>query len=219
MIGVSGGDIELPELLVPWWNIDAAEWRVARLPARMITIRADTVAPVAPPVAQALPESAAIDTAPELTFAPDGFWERASQLLAAAWLLTILAWWWSSRDNKRVPRAPEPPPLYKQQARLVKTARKAAQAGDGAALRAALLEWGRLQWPDDAPRSLGALAARVADPLAGELRTLSKASYGPERSDWDRDAMVKALRSIVVLKDAAESHSSDSLPPLMPPAV
>ena len=116
MIGVSGGDIELPELLVPWWNIDAAEWRVARLPARMITIRADTVAPVAPPVAQALPESAAIDTTPELTFAPDGFWERASQLLAAAWLLTILAWWWSSRDRERVPREPEPPPIYKQQA-------------------------------------------------------------------------------------------------------
>lgn len=219
MIGVSGGDIELPELLVPWWNIDAAEWRVARLPARMITIRADTVAPVAPPVAQALPESAAIDTAPELTFAPDGFWERASQLLAAAWLLTILAWWWSSRDRERVPREPEPPPIYKQQAKFVKTARKAALVGDAAALRAALLEWGRLQWPDDAPRSLGALAARVSDPLSGELKNLSKASYGPEDGDWDRDAMAKALRSIVIRKDAADSHSSDSLPPLMPPAV
>ena len=220
MIGVNGGDIELPELQVPWWNIDAAEWRVARLPARTITIKADTVAPVAPPAAEVSPPIAASDTkTPVLKITPDGFWQRTSQLLAAAWLLTILAWWWSSRDSKRTPREPEQPPLYKRQARLVKTARKAAQAGDAAALRAALLEWGRLQWPDDAPRSLGALAARVADPLTGELRTLSKASYGPEGSDWDRDAMAKALRSIVVLKDAAESYSSDSLPPLMPPAV
>lgn len=219
MIGVSGGDLELPELLVPWWNIDAAEWRVAKLPARTITIKADTAAPVAPPVAEATPEVAASDAAtPVLSIAPDGFWQRASQLLAAAWLLTILAWWWSSRDNKRVPRAPEPPPLYKQQARLVKTARKAAQAGDGAALRAALLEWGRLQWPKDAPRSLGALAQRVADPLSGELKRFSKASYGPEGNEWDGDAMAKALRSIVVLKDKAETGSPGSLPPLMPPA-
>ncbi len=219
MIGVIGGDIELPELLVPWWNIDTAEWRVARLPARTITIKADTVAPVAPPVAQAMPESAAIDTAPELKLVPDGFWQRASQLLAAAWLLTILAWWWSSRDRKRIPREPEPPPLYKQQAKFVKTARKAALAGDDAALRAALLEWGRLQWPDDAPRSLGALATRLADPLSGELRKLSKASYGPEGGEWDRDALAKALRSIVTLKDAADSRDQDALPPLMPPAV
>lgn len=219
MIGVSGGDIELPELLVPWWNIDAAEWRVARLPARMIAIKADTVAPAALPVAQAIPESAAIDAVPELKLVPDGFWQRASQLLAAAWLLTILAWWWSSRDRKRVPREPEPPPLFKQQAKFVKTARKAALAGDDTALRAAMLEWGRLQWPEDAPRSLGTLAARVADPLAGELRQLSKASYGREGGEWDRDALAQALRSIVVPKDAADLRSPDTLPPLMPPAV
>lgn len=219
MIGVGGGDIELPELLVPWWNIDAAEWRVARLPARTIAIKADSVTPAAMPVAQAMPESAAIDTVPELRLVPDGFWQRASQLLAAAWLLTILAWWWSSRDPKRVPREPEPPPLFKQQAKFVKTARKAALAGDDTALRAALLEWGRLQWPDDAPRSLGALAGRVADPLAGELSRLSKASYGREGGEWDRDALAKALRAIVVLKDAADLRSPDTLPPLMPPAV
>ena len=220
MIGVNGGDIELPELQVPWWNIDAAEWRVARLPARTITIKADTVAPVAAPAGEVSPAVAASDTTtPVLKITPDGFWQRASQLLAAAWLLTIIAWWWSSRDSKRTPREPEQPPLYKRQARLVKSARKAAQAGDAAALRAALLAWGRLQWPDDAPRSLGALAARVAEPLSSELKNLSKASYGPEGSDWDRDAMAKALRSIVVLKDAADAQSSDSLPPLMPPAV
>lgn len=220
MIGVNGGDIELPELQVPWWNIDAAEWRVARLPARTITIKADTVVPVAPPAAEVSPAVAASDTTtPVLKITPDGFWQRASQLLAAAWLLTIIAWWWSSRDSKRTPREPEQPPLYKRQARLVKTARKAAQAGEAATLRTALLEWGRLQWPDDAPRSLGALAARVAEPLSSELKNLSKASYGPEGSDWDRAAMAKALRSIVVLKDAADAQSSDSLPPLMPPAV
>ena len=78
---------------------------------------------------------------------PDGFWVRVSQLLGAAWLLTLFAWWWSARNGKREPRAPEPPPVYRQQAKLVKAARKAALAGDGAALRSALLDWGRLDLP------------------------------------------------------------------------
>jgi len=221
MIGVNGGDIELPELEVPWWNIDAGEWRVATLPARTITVKADPAAQVAQAAVAAAPEPAGDEAVPERRLVPDEFWQRASQLLAAAWLLTIFAWWWSSRgaSRKSLPREPQPPPVYKQQAKLLKAARKAALAGDDAALRSALLEWGRLQWPDDAPRSVGALAERVASPLSDELRRLSMASYGPGGRDWGREALAKALRSIVTLDDDAESRRQDALPPLMPPAV
>ena len=86
------------------------------------------------------------------------------------------------------------------------------------ALRSALLDWGRLQWPDNAPRSVGALAERVASPLADELRNLSKASYGPGDASWDREALARSLRSVKVLKDEAGSVERDALPPLMPPA-
>jgi len=218
MIGVNGGAIELPELQVPWWDIDAGAWRIAKLPARTITVKAAEEPAVAQPVTAATPEVDVREIA-ELKLMPDGFWERVSQLLSAAWLLTIFAWWWSSRDQKREPRVPEPPPIYKQQAKFVKTARKAALAGDDAALRVALLEWGRLQWPDNAPRSVGALAERVSSPLADELRRLSKASYGRGGSDWDGEALAKALRSIVVLREDAEAGHRETLPPLMPPAV
>lgn len=219
MIGVSGGDIELPELQVPWWNIDAGEWRVAKLPARTIAVKADAVTPIASSSVAAGPEQTAAPQPRELKLVPDGFWQRASQLLAAAWLLTIFAWWWSSRSRSRAPRAPQPPPIYKQQARLVKIARKAALAGDDASVRSALIEWGQLQWRDDAPRSIGALADRVAAPLADELKRLSMASYGPSGRDWDRDALAKALRSIVILTEDVGSRAEESLPSLMPPAV
>jgi len=221
MIGVAGGDIELPGLRVPWWNIDAGEWRVAELPARTITIKADATAPLQPSAAVAAPTAADVAPPAQRSLVSDDFWRRASQLLAGVWLLTIFAWWWSSRDRhrERMRREPEPAPIYKQQSRFAKAARKAALAGDDAALRSALLEWGRLQWPDDAPRSIGALAERVADPLSTELKKLSMASYGPAGRDWDREALAKTLRSISVRKHAAESERSETLPPLMPPAV
>ena len=218
MIGVNGGAIELPEVQVPWWDIDAGAWRVAKLPARTITVKAAEEPVVAQPVTAATPEAEVTDST-ELKLMPAGFWERASQLLAAAWLLTIFAWWWSSRDRKREPRAPEPPPIYKQQAKFAKMARKAALAGDDAALRVALLDWGRLQWPNNAPRSVGALAERVSSPLADELHSLSRASYGRGGGDWDGEALAKALRSIVVLREHAEVGHREALPPLMPPTV
>ena len=216
MIGVGGGTIELPELQVPWWDTENGTWRVAKLPSRTIAIKAVDEPAISQPTAPETPAPEAAETGgPELM--PDGFWVRVSQLLGAAWLLTLFAWWWSSRDRKREPRIPEPPPIYKQQAKHLKAARKAAQAGDGAALRSAMLEWGRLQWPEDAPRSVGALAERVAPPLADELRKLSKASYGPGGADWDGEALARALRSVKVLADDTGSGAADGLPPLMPP--
>ncbi|MBU2676704.1 MAG: BatD family protein [Gammaproteobacteria bacterium] len=217
MIGVNGGDIELPALDIPWWDIDAGSWRVASLPGRTIKVRALDEPAIAAPVAAPSATADARET-PALKIMPDGFWPRVSQLLAAAWLLTIFAWWWSSRDKKRTPREPAPPPVYKRQARFVKAARKAAVAGDGAAVRSAMLDWGRLQWPDDAPRSVGELAERVSPPLSDELRKLSMASYGPGGRDWDGAALAKSLKSIVLASDKVQAGSEDTLPPLMPPA-
>jgi len=219
MIGVLDGDIELPMVEVPWWDIEAGVWRVASLPPRTITVRG--AEPV--PAVQTQPATDAANQADPLPapvpqLVPDGFWPRASQLLLALWLLTVLAWWWSSRDRRREPREPAPPPVYKQQARFVKAARKAASAGDAAGTRNVLLEWGRLQWPERAPRSIGELADRVSTPLADDLKELSSASYGPVGREWDGTSLAKSLRSISVVRDDDKEVARDALPPLMPNA-
>ena len=143
------------------------------------------------------------------------FWRLAAQAVAVLWLLTVGAWWLSSRP-RREPREPAPPPLHKQQARHLKAARRAALDGDGAGVRQAMLEWGRLQWPDAAPRSGGALARRGSAPLSDELGRLSRAAYGPSGEGWDGEALAKSLRSFAVLDDTRKDAESDPLPPLMP---
>lgn len=214
MIGFRGGLVEVPAVEVPWWDIETREWRVARLPSRTIRVEAPETIVVAPPVAEQ--ESAPEETG-EAAMLPDGFWKRVSELIAAAWLLTVIAWWWSSRERHRQIREPEPAPIYKQQARFVRAAKKAAMAGDKAGVRAALVEWGRLQWPDDAPRSVGELAARVTSPLRDELRTLSATSYGTTAGEWNGSALAQALRSINIVMEHDEVAVDDPLPPLMPP--
>jgi hypothetical protein len=217
MIGVRGGPVEVPKLEVPWWDIEAREWRVATLPARTIEIEANDAAVVPPPVLE--PADAPAEKAePAAQPLPDSIWKRIAQLLAGTWLLTLLAWWWSSSSGqKKEPKEPPPPPIYKQQARFIKAAKKAASAGDKAGLRAALLEWARLQWPDNAPRSVGEIAKRVAPPLSDELNALSASSYSAGAADWDGSLLAKSIRSISVLTDESEVTTESPLPPLLPP--
>ena len=223
IIGLAGGEVELPALEVPWWDIEAAEWKVASLPARRLIIEGAAVAPIAEPEVAVVP--AAVDAAeaavqdPEEALAVIGTWQRATEALAILWLLTLAAWWWSSRSaprRSREPREPEPPPAHKQQGQLLKAARKAAAAGDRTAVRNAILEWGRLQWSTGAPRSLGEFASRVAPPLSDELRQLSAASYSKNGGNWDGNALASALRNVTIVASREVAAADDPLPPLMP---
>jgi hypothetical protein len=97
----------------------------------------------------------------------------------------------------------------------LKHARKAALANDAAGARSAMIEWGKLQWPEQPPRSIGVIGERVSAPLATELLALSRLSYGPENANWDGAALARALRSFAVLKDE-QVNDADLLPPLAP---
>jgi hypothetical protein len=143
-------------------------------------------------------------------------WRYVSEALAGLWVLTVFAWWWSRRESARPPSQEQSPP-QKQQAGLMKEARQAALRSDAGAVKAALLRWGRLQWPENAPRSVGDIALRVPEPLASELKALSKSSYGPGEGPWNGTGLAAALRSF---KPAREGSAADgeALPPLMPQA-
>jgi len=54
MIGIEPGEVELPGIQLPWWDIAAAEWKVATLPGRTITISPSADAPLP----QATPQAA-----------------------------------------------------------------------------------------------------------------------------------------------------------------
>ena len=226
VIGVAGGEVELPGVDVPWFDIEAGEWAVASLPPRLLTI--EGVEPPAPlePVAAEPVEAADEPATPdgpsaEAAIAAVTFWQRAAEILGVLWLLTLAAWWWSSRSaprKRREPREAEEPPVQKRQGQALTAARQSAAAGDAAGVRASVLEWGRLQWPHDPPLSIGEFANRVEAPLADELRRLLSASYGPRRDTIDKDALAKALRTIAIRREHTQEEPTELLPPLMPPA-
>jgi len=218
MIGVHSGVVEVPALRLPWWNIEQGEWRVASLPSRSLTILPSDETALPPRIEQVVEAPPGAETIK----LKSGFWRRVSEGLIALWLLTVFAWWWSRRPEEKTKEL-EPPPIHKQQAKFLKAARRAALSGDAATVKSALLSWGRLQWPNDWPRSIGDFAPRVSDPLAGELEALCSASYGPggdgppTRGDsWNGENLAKALRSFAVKSNDTKDAGADDLPPLMP---
>ena len=216
MIGISPGEVELPELQLPWWNIDVGEWQLASLPGTSISILPSANAAVVPPAETEEPAPRQDANASANLVVQSSFWRRVSAALGGIWLLTVGAWWWSRRPAPHAPKEPAPPPIYKQQAKFLKAARKAAKAADGAGIRAALLSWGRLEWPEDAPLNIGDFANRVAMPLSAQLEGLCRADYGPQKDSFDGEALAKSLRTISVLQEQKEERPTDVLPPLMP---
>ena len=215
MIGVRAGSVSMADLELPWWDISEGAWKIARLPGRSIEIlpSADALLPqVVPDVTVA----AANDDGATVVVHSD-FWRHVAEVLAGVWALTLLAWWWSGRPKKPRTRVAEAPPIHKQQSRLLREARKAAMDDRSASVKAALLDWGRLEWPANAPRSIGDLAERVTEPAATELRRLCRETYGPSAdAGWSGEALAKALRTIAVREEVREPSIVDALPPLMP---
>jgi hypothetical protein len=214
MIGVRTGAVNMADLELPWWDIAEGAWKIARLPGRTIDIlpSADALLP------QVVPDAAiAVGDEGAPVVVHSEFWRYVAEVIGGIWVLTLLAWWWSGRPKQRREPVSDEPPVHKQQSRLLREARKAAMDDRSASVKAALLEWGRLEWPGNAPRSIGELADRVTEPTATELRGLCRGTYGPTADDgWRGDSLAKALRTIAVRAEVREASIVDVLPPLLP---
>lgn len=212
LIAVDPGRIRLPAVELPWWNIETGAWELAQLPAKTLAIAPST---------DALPGPAAIAgaTAAEArggSAAEPAVWRPVAFVLGAAWLGTLLLWWRSRRAPDAVGSAlPKAVSARKLKAAYLRSARQAALRGDAAAAKSSLLEWARFEWSAQPPRSVAAIASRVAEPLAGELRRLCETSYGPGSRSWDGAGLADALRSVQVEQERSAS-TVDVLPPLMP---
>lgn len=216
LIGTEIGEVELPEIVLPWWNVDAAEWNFASLPATRLNIVASPNAIIAPPPDPDPVEPTDVPVMDTVVVHSD-LWRRISEGMAVLWVLTVFTWWWSRRmPRARIAKEPKEPPLHKQQARFLKAARKSALGDDVSGVKAAMLDWARLQWPDDTPRSVGDIADRVSMPFSTELRAMCKASYGSGTAQWSGEDLSKSIRSFAVLQEDQVIGKTEELPPLLP---
>ncbi|MBJ90073.1 MAG: hypothetical protein CMO98_09460 [Woeseia sp.] len=214
MIGIAAGDVVVPEIRLPWWNIDAGEWQVALLPGSTLHIE-----PAVMPAQNLIPleqtgETSASSTEVQILYVD--FWRYVSIGLGGTLVLTLIGWWWSSRPKRVKDKQFPVEPIHKRQAKVLKAARKAAVANNAADVKSNLLHWGRLEWPDNCPRNIRELSSRVSAPLSAALEEFCNATYGPGRQEWDGDALARSLKSFSAVNENVSKQHIDKLPPLAP---
>ena len=102
-------------------------------------------------------------------------------------------------------------------ARHRQSLRNACTVSDPHAAASALLAWAAATWPQQPPRSLGALAARV-DEGADSIRELETVLYGAKDQSWNGLSLWKAFAGGLFKdrKTTAATQNPDGAPPLYP---
>ena len=207
VIAQSAGEILIPGLEIPWFNVAEERWEVASLPPRPMRVAGNPQALPAVPVA-----AAPLDGEVPVPRTDEPLWKAVSAGLLIAWLAT-LGLWWSNRRNDAVTPVEEPPPRRVGNRRLLRELRAACRESEGRRARALLLKWGALRFPDQPPRSLGTLAASLPQELAEAVRDLERSLYGPAEDSWDGARLSGALAGMDSIgQPRAEGGGADLLP-------
>ena len=212
VIAQTSGEITLPKVALPWFNVKTQAWEVAELPERTFKIAPSAEAAAPAPQAESAP-AAARAAGPR-----SAFWPLLCAALALGWLATALAWWRSvAARGARARGAPAAARVGAErrpsERKLLREAEAACAAGDADAARRELLEWAEARFAA-APRSLGALAAQLPDPAAREILALEALIYGAAPGRWDGRPLAVALRDLESARPEAAAGGKDE--PLLP---
>lgn len=220
------GDYLLPAVAVTWWNTATGAMEVARLRERWVTVLPAATAESRNILEQSPQASAPRPEGPDTSAgktetAGDGdtgaardngnlAWQVLSLVLALGWLSTLFLRRHAQRragqsaDQRRAARRAE----------LLRRIRRACTGNDAAASRQALLAWAEAAWPEQPPRSLGAIASRCKPELAQELENLNAALYGRGAQEWRGKALWQIFERQHASSPEKKASVGDQLEPL-----
>ncbi len=184
----TAGAVEIPEIRVQWWDVEADAPRTAVIPARTLS--------VVPAPASAAPPRAALAAAAPVPETNARSWQIASAVLACAWLVTLAVF---ARlrlrrhgAEPRVVKRPDASPVDIAAAR--QRTLDACAASDPYSARHALLDWAGLVRLDAPPRDLITIAAQVPDaPFREAIMALDRALWSGRDAAWDGRALAALL--------------------------
>ena len=187
LVARTGGAWTLPEIRVPWWNIETDRLEFATLPARTVVVTAIQTAD------QINDTTLSPNTSTAGTTLPLWLWAVS----AAGWLVSLalgILLWLSRRQTA----SPSPTPgNAKAKSASVRQAlvkiRKAAEQQDAPLLRKAILQWADLHH-DQRFSSLEALACVSTEPLATRLSAVDRSLYGDGEIAGALDGLIDTLR-------------------------
>ncbi len=224
-IPTAQGTLGIPPVELAWWNARSNTPSLAALPAREFKVEAGAAAGQSSAPSPIPVGAEAQKTSPEMTTTADHPRQSASLtdrlqkhwpwVAAGAGLLAMMILWLAlirrSRRRGLVPdRVATPTVRLPRKKDAIKALHHACVANDRRAAAAALLDLARAEWPDDPPRGLSALAARLGTG-GPEIVALDRSLYGVGGSRWEGDVLWNVLRHGLQPKRSETIREDDGL--------
>ena len=196
LVPTQPGAVTVPDIRIPWWNIEKTRWETAELPSRTLTVLGDLptqsakilqqqtnqFSDTAQPVENGPIEVSLDSSGQSLMLFESNRWVWIAGGLLGVWVLTLVGWWWDRRRRRY--RNIEGVALRAEQA--MESERKAVQAVKAACLeqsaaktREALMNWVSIKQQGKPCLSLGTAARMLAAPVPNNT--------GVEEAIWNLD--------------------------------
>ena len=208
VIAQQAGDVELPAVELPWWNVSARQWEVARIEPRTVAVLPSTEA-VGP--AQEEPVETAAQPQPVIEQSRLAWWLAA--FLGVGWMTTLAAWWYTARLRAGAAEAVVGKSRGSSRSALNQLQR-ACVVNDPEAARTALLDWASFTADCSDCTSLGALSERLPDAAADAISDLERHLYSPTGGKWDGADLAASITSLKRIRQRPGKAASDPLPSL-----
>jgi len=214
--------LTFPAIEIPWWNTQTNMMETARIPERVVVVesgggmtdgvwnqRESLLEPSSGSSSLLPPYTAQIQTGVQGL----GIWPWLTGFLAMGWLITGVLWWRHRRSVKFMSEAGRQE-VVKSKRSVERNLKQACERGDAQAAKAALLEWGNLQWPGDAPKTIGQIGERSVELFREEVFKLNHILYGYESAVWNGETLWSAFERSTAQETKPSKATDDGLEPL-----
>jgi hypothetical protein len=228
------GKLRVPPVELAWWNVEKDQEGLAQLSEWDLNVAPGSGATARPPVQSTPPDNTGnASSTGTTTESPTPLSESSeTSLLGRYWWLLVLLLvfpllYLLARKKSTAPRKEVTPD--KPAETLVSTERpqtafrsaierleRACRENRPTDAASALLSAAEATWPDDPPRTLGALAARFEDVDAGQVMLLDRALYAGEASEWNGMDLLNAVRDAWKPGNSEKRVDDEILEPLYP---
>ena len=222
LIPSQSGRMTLPAIEIPWWNTQTNTMEIVRLPERTVVVEAGVE--IASAVGKKREVSRETPLAPIDSSRPEavqfqtrvrglGFWPWLTGFLSIGWLVTGMFFWRHHRRDRSVSTSGSRD-VAKNKWFVERSLKQACERSDAQAAKAGLLAWGKLQWPNDTPKTIGEIGERSSEPFCEELARLNQALYSQSSEQWNGEALWSAFGHSTARGTAASKAIDDGLEPL-----
>jgi hypothetical protein len=228
------GKLRVPPIELAWWNIDKDQEELAQLPEWELNVARGSGAAARPP-AQSAP-SGKPDNAPSAGSTS----ESRTPLSESPGTTLLERYWWilvlllivpllyllarkkrgGSQNELAATKPAEPPATPEKPQPVFKTAierlERACLQNRSTDAASALLSAAEATWPEDPPRTLGALAARFEREAAEQVMLLDRVLYAGQDSEWNGVDLLHAVRDAWDSGKQEKAAGDEILKPLYP---